>query len=76
MNIINFIHRFPDEAACLEFIKQTRLQQGLIYKSCSNSQHYWLENKKSFQCASCDFRTSVKSGTVMENSNLNVIEYT
>jgi len=76
MNITNFIHRFPDEAACLEFIKQARLQQGLICKRCSNSQHYWLEKKKFFQCASCDFRTSIQSGTVMENSNLDLIEYT
>lgn len=70
MNIINFINRFPDEASCVEFIKHARLQQGIICKRCSHSQHYWLENKKSFQCASCKFRTSIKSGTVMENSNL------
>ena len=70
MNIINFINRFPDEASCVEFIKHARLQQGIVCKRCSHSQHYWLENKKSFQCASCKFRTSIKSGTVMENSNL------
>lgn len=70
MNIINFINRFPDEASCLDFIKEARIQQGLFCKRCNHSQHYWLENKKSFQCASCNFRTSIKSGTVMENSNL------
>ena len=70
MNIINFINRFPDEAFCIDFIKEQRIQQGIICKKCTGSRHYWLENKHSFQCASCGFRTSIKSGTVMENSNL------
>lgn len=70
MNIINFINRFPDEPSCIEFIKNQRLEQGVTCKRCLNSKQYWLENKKSFQCASCGFRTSLKSGTVMENSNL------
>ncbi len=70
MNIVNFINRFPDESSCVQFIKDQRLQQGVICKRCSCTKHYWLENKKSFQCSSCNFRTSIKSGTVMENSNL------
>lgn len=70
MNIINFINRFPDEASCVEFIKERRVQQGIICKKCSGSKHYWLEKKLSFQCAFCGFRTSIKSGTVMQSSNL------
>jgi len=70
MNIINFINRFPDEASCIEFIKAQRMQQGIICKKCTGIKHYWLENKLFFQCASCGFRTSIKSGTVMQSSNL------
>lgn len=70
MNIINFINRFPDEASCIEFIKVQRIQEGIICKKCTGTKHYWLENKLCFQCTSCGFRTSIKSGTVMENSNL------
>ena len=72
MNIINFINRFPDEASCIEFIKEQRIQQGIICKKCSGCKHYWLENKRCFQCSFCGFRTSIKSGTVMESSNLPV----
>lgn len=72
MNIINFINRFPDEASCIEFIKEQRIQQGIICKKCTGVKHYWLENKLSFQCASCGFRTSIKSGTVMQSSNLSI----
>ena len=70
MNIINFINRFPDESSCIEFIKEQRIQQGIICKKCTGIKHYWLVNKFSFQCASCGFRTSIKSGTVMQSSNL------
>jgi len=70
MNIINFINRFPDESSCVDFIKEQRILQGIICKKCSGFKHYWLENKLSFQCAACEFRTSIKSGTVMESSNL------
>ncbi len=70
MNIINFINRFPDEASCVDFIKEQRIQQGVICKKCAGRKQYWLENKLSFQCASCGFRTSIRSGTVMQSSNL------
>jgi hypothetical protein len=73
MNIINFIYRFPDEASCIDFIKEQRSQQGIICEKCTGSRHYWLENKHSFQFASCGFRTSIRSGTVLENSNLPII---
>lgn len=70
MNIINFNNRFPDEVSCIEFIKEQRIQQGISCKKCADRKHYWLENKYAFQCASCGFRTSIRSGTVMECSNL------
>lgn len=72
MSIINFNIRFPDESSCIDFIKEQRIQQGVICKKCSGTKHYWLENKLAFQCAGCGFRTSIKSGTVMECSNLPV----
>lgn len=70
MNIINFSSHFPDDDSCIEFIKNQRIRQGIICKRCSYTKHYWLENKKEFQCSCCKFRTSIKSGTVMENINL------
>lgn len=74
MNIINFINRFPVDVSCIEFIKEQRIQQGqgIICKKCTGIKHYWLENKLSFQCASCGFRTSIKSGTVTQSSNLSI----
>src|SRR5690606_39207693 len=70
MSIQNFNTRFPDEDSCIAFIKEQRVRQGVICKRCRSERHYWLGNKKVFQCSGCGFRTSLKSGTVMENSNL------
>jgi ABC-type bacteriocin/lantibiotic exporter with double-glycine peptidase domain len=45
---------------------------GITCKVCGGCAHYWLKSKEMYQCKlnSCRFRTSLKSGTVMENSKL------
>lgn len=70
MNILKFNEKFPDEAACIEYFKAKRIDEGVICKKCKGIDHYWLHSKNIFQCKTCCFRTSLKSGTVMENSNL------
>ncbi len=70
MNLLNFFRRFPDEASCRKDFKKRRIQQGVVCKKCSGTEHYWLSSKESFQCKGCKFRTSLRSGTVMESSNL------
>jgi len=70
MNIMKFEERFPDEESCIRYIKTKREKEGVICKKCKGKDHYWLHSKNMFQCKNCEFRTSLKSGTVMENSNL------
>lgn len=72
MNILKFEERFPDEESCIRFFKVKREQEGVVCKKCKEKDHYWLHRKSMFQCKSCGFRTSLKSGTVMENSNLSL----
>ncbi|MCH7411849.1 IS1595 family transposase, partial [Belliella sp. DSM 111904] len=74
-NILKFNERFPDEKSCIEFFKYKRLKEGVVFKKCKGLDHYWLHAKNMFQCKSCSFRTSLKSGTVMENSNLTLKEW-
>jgi hypothetical protein len=47
-----------------------REQEGVICKKCGNVEHYWKKDKMSFECKECKYRTSLKNGTVIENSNL------
>jgi hypothetical protein len=70
MKLIEFTDSFPDEASCKSTFKRLREQEGVVCKRCKNEKHYWLKSKELYECKSCHFRMSLKSGTVMENSKL------
>jgi len=70
VNIIKFIEEFPDEQSCKEHFRRTREHKGILCKNCGCTKHYWLKAKYQWQCSECNFRTTLKSGTMMENSNL------
>jgi hypothetical protein len=70
MKIIEFVNKFSDEQKCKEFYRDLRMKEGIICKKCKSDKHYWLASKWQFQCSSCGFRTTLRSGTVMENSRL------
>jgi len=70
MNILKFFKRFPDEETCKKEFLQYRLNEGVICKKCQGKSHWWLPSKDQFKCSCCHFRTTLKSGTVMENTKL------
>jgi transposase-like protein len=70
MNTLIFVKRFPDEAACREHYKEMRIKKGLTCKKCEGTSHFWLASKEQFECRVCHFRTTLRSGTVMEHSHL------
>jgi len=70
MNLFTFTAHFSSEEACRGHFKEQRDKQGVVCKKCSNTTHYWKKDKECYECKSCHFRTSLRSGTIMENSNL------
>ena len=72
MNILRFIEHFPTEDSCREHFRTTREQEGIKCKNCEGTHHYWLKAKWQWQCSGCNFRTTLRSGSMMENSNLPV----
>ncbi len=72
MNLTEFMKRFPDEKSCRLHLKSRREKQGIACKKCNCTRHYWLTNQWMWQCSNCNFRTSLKSGTMFENSNLSL----
>lgn len=70
MRILEFVNKFSDEKACKTYFKEIRMKQGVTCKKCGGKRHYWLRAKWQFQCSACDFRTTLRSGTVMEKSRL------
>ncbi len=70
VKIIKFIEDFPDEQSCRDHFRLVREHEGVVCKRCGCEKHYWLKAKDMWQCSECEFRTTLRSGTVMENSNL------
>ena len=70
MNLFSFTAHFGDEASCREHFKSQRDQAGVICTGCGGTEHYWIKSRWSYECKHCRHRTSLRSGTVMENSNL------
>jgi transposase-like protein len=70
MNLINFMEKFPDETSCRQQFKLFRDREGVICKKCKCTEHYWLSTIEQYKCKKCGFRTTLRSGTVMENSKL------
>ena len=70
MNILKFAEHFPDEIFCKLYYKKVREKEGITCKKCSCTKHYWLKDKWQWQCSGCRFRTTLRSGTVMQSSKL------
>ena len=72
MNLFSFSAHFGTEEDCRNHFKSERDKIGLICK-CGNTEHYWIKSRLSYECKKCRSRTSLKSGTIMENSNLSFL---
>ncbi len=72
MDLIKFIDHYKSEEACRKKFKAIRDKQGVVCKRCNGIEHYWLKGKQMYQCRdnTCRFRTSLRSGTIMECSKL------
>jgi len=62
------MNEFPTIGDCEEHFRLQREREGISCKKCQGTTHYWLGGKKQWQCKQCKFRTTLRSGTLMENS--------
>jgi hypothetical protein len=70
MNIFSFTTHFGSEESCREHFKSERDKIGVVCKNCGHEHHYWIKSRESYECKKCRRRTSLRSGTIMQNSNL------
>lgn len=70
MNIFSFSAHFESEEACKNHFKEERDKVGVLCKRCSHTEHYWIKSRWSYECKKCRSRTSLRSGTIMQSSNL------
>jgi len=73
MNIFSFTANFDSEESCRNHFKEERDKIGVVCRRCSHAQHYWIKSQWSYECKKCRSRTSLRSGTIMQSSNLSFL---
>ena len=70
-SLIEFQHRFADEAACARYLFAARWPEGFVCPSCGMTKAWELQTKPwTWECAGCGKQTSVTAGTIMHHSKL------
>ena len=73
MNLFTFSAHFGDENACRQHFKEERDKIDVVCQRCGCKNHYWIKSRWSYECKSCRSRTSLRSGTIMQGSNLSFL---
>lgn len=60
MNLLNFTTVFSDESSCKARWKSYRDKQGVICPHCGCKEHYWKNDKESYEC-NLNWRKSVSN---------------
>jgi hypothetical protein len=72
MNLFSFSANFVSEESCRLHFKEQRDKIGVNCK-CGSSEHFWIKSRWSYECKKCKHRTSLRSGTIMQSSNLSFL---
>ena len=72
MNLFNFTANFESEESCRNHFKEERDKIGLECK-CGCKEFFWIKSRCSYECKECRKRISLRSGTIMQSSNLSFL---
>lgn len=70
MALLDFFKKFSDEQACKDYLKLKRQEEGITCKKCGCKKHYWFKTQELWKCSNCGYRTTLRSGTIMENTKM------
>jgi hypothetical protein len=75
MNIFSFTAHFDSEEACRLHFKAERDKLGVNCHRCGHDEHFWIKSRWSYECKKCRSRTSLRSGTILQSSNLSFLTW-
>ena len=75
MNIFSFTAHFESEDAYRLHFKSERDKVGVKCRRCANTHHYWIKLVWSYEYKTCRSCTSLRSGTIMQSSNLSFMTW-
>jgi len=66
--VVEFTERFPDESACMEFLRGTRWPDGFVCPRCQGRESVTIATRRLTQCKACRHQTSLTAGTVFQGT--------
>jgi transposase len=71
LTIENFLSRFPDDEACLEYLKEKRYPNGMAHCAKCNQErkHHRVTGRPAYACDYCGSMISPMAGTIFEHSS-------
>jgi transposase-like protein len=69
-SLFDLMAAFPDEQACINHLKAIRWGNDGFCPHCGSTRLYAFSDRKTWKCADCRQRFSIKVGTIFEDSKL------
>ncbi|MFA5300861.1 MAG: IS1595 family transposase [Lutibacter sp.] len=71
-----FMQDFPDDNACLEWLKNYRYPNGIYCKNCGKiTKHHLMQSRRSFSCQECGHHVHPTAGTVFHKSTTPLVTW-
>lgn len=72
LSMATFQMRFGSEAQCEEAVERMRWPEGFRCPCCGDSRHtvFVRDSRRYWQCVRCRHQTSLRAGTIFENTKL------
>jgi len=66
--IVELMERFPDEAACVEFLRKLRWPNGFVCPRCGARESVTIRTRRLEQCRACRHQASLTAGTLLHRT--------
>jgi len=66
--IVELMARFPDEVACVEFLRKLRWPDGFVCPRCGKRESGTIKTRRLEQCRSCCYQASLTARTVFHRT--------
>lgn len=70
-----FVKQFPDDNACMHYLKKLRWPDGFICPACNASDEPWHQTRERLVCRACQHQTSITSGTILDKTRTPLITW-
>jgi len=69
-SLVELLEAFPDEQSCIDHLASIRWRNGEFCPYCGHEVIYHFKDKRTYKCASCRQRFSIKVGTIFEETHI------